>query len=783
MKKIIGSKTFWTYFCCVLIVALGGLLINSYLTDAVCRAPSACVECHDIIGNTPDIIGNAAGSCERGDFILGPALTVNRFIHRPAKLNDGRVLLTGGAHFLGGVTNTVDIYDPAVNTVTAVAPMNSKRWSHTATTLNDGKVLVAGGRTAWGGPVPILSSAEIYDPAADTWTLTALMNVPRRSHTETLLPDGRVFIAGGGDATSTASEMPIASCEIYDPSTGTFSLVGDMTTPRLAHTSTLLDDGTVLITGGSNGLSTRYPTDLAEIFDPSDNSFTAVGPMNFHHLAQAATKMRDGRVLIAASYYNPTHAAQGGGIITPECEIYDPAAQTFTPTSSMFKQRIDIGGQLLLDGTVLIAGGVSTSAVHQTFFQPTTEIFYPETEEWKPAGIMNDGRDEFSGVLLNDGRALITGGFNLSPGSTLLNTVEIYTPGMEEQVNGLKNVINDLPSSALKKGNKSRKELLETLNKIGKKVKHRIKDIDEDDDDEEDDDDNAGGIPGGADGHHTVSNDGIYHRPEMYYAEEVCAACHGADLKGNYGPSCYTCHGAKWTKDDVKTAHLVKALKDANNLLSKVNEEITDSGAKANTAEIVQILINTLTLATTPNIPPTVSAAAAPSSGTEPLTVSFTSTASDSDGTVDFYKWSFGDGTTSASANPSHTYSCDGTYLVTVKVWDNRGDTAEATIQIDVASAGGGLSYACDVQLVFNRFCIGCHGASAGLNLQNCNNLQAGSDFGPVIAPGDSAGSILYQEISSGDMPPGSTNVPAQDVANIAAWIDSLNPLDPNFCD
>ncbi len=782
MKRIIFNKTLWMYFCCIIIIGAGGILANIYMSDAVCRAPSACVECHDIIGNTPDIIGNAAGSCERGDFILGPALTSNRFIHRPAKLNDGRVLLTGGAHFLGGVTDTADIYNPAANTMTPAAPMNSVRWSHTATTLNNGKVLVAGGRIKWGGPFPVLTSAELYDPSTDTWTLTGSMNVPRRSHTATLLPDGRVFIAGGGDATSTSAEMPIDSCEIYDPSTGTFSLVGNMTTPRLAHTNTLLDNGTVLITGGSNGLSTRYPTNLAEIYDPSDDSFTAVGPMNFSHLAQAATKMRDGRVLIAAGYYNPTHAAQGGGIITTECEIYDPVTQTFTPTASMFKQRIDIGGQLLLDGTVLIAGGVSTSAVHQTFFQPTTEIFNPDTEEWKLSGIMNDGRDEFSGVLLNDGRALITGGFNLSPGPTLLNTVEIYTPGMEEQVNGLRNVINDIPSSSLK-GNKSRKTLLKLLDKTGKKLRHKEKEADDDDDEEDDDDNVGGGIPGGADGHHTVSNDGFYHRPEMFYAEEVCAACHGADLTGDLGPSCYSCHGAKWTKDDVKTKDLLKALQNANKLLEKVNEEITDEASKANTADIVQILINTLTLATTPNSLPTVTATATPSTGTEPLSVSFAATASDSDGTVDFYKWSFGDGKTSNAANPTHSYNCDGTYLATVKVWDNRGATAEATVQIDVASAGGGLSYACDVQLVFDKFCVGCHGSSAGLNLQNCNNLQAGSDFGPVIVPGNSAASTLYQEISTGAMPPGPTNVPAQDVANIAAWIDSLNPLDPNFCD
>ena len=82
---------------------------------------------------------------------------------------------------------------PAAPTWTTVESMSTTRWFHTATLLPNGKVLVAGGQNSGG----YLDSAEVYDPSSNTWTSVAHMNTARWFHTATLLPSGKVLVAGG----------------------------------------------------------------------------------------------------------------------------------------------------------------------------------------------------------------------------------------------------------------------------------------------------------------------------------------------------------------------------------------------------------------------------------------------------------------------------------------------------------------------------------------------------------------------------------------------------------
>jgi cytochrome c553 len=678
---------------------------------ADCRAPAACLTCHATFGYPPPAVleSIAEGTCEVGDFTRGHDLSMPRFIHKAAELPDGRALLTGGAFALWQVTNTTDIFDPTDNSISPAAPMSVKRWSHTATTLQDGRVLVAGGRTGLSDAFPpthplfgeILDSAEIYDPATDSWSPTGFLNIARRSQTQTLMPDGSVLLCGGGDSASSSGQMPLQSCESYDPGTGLFTIVGNMTVPRSAHSVTLLDDGTVLIVGGSIGLGTTAPSNLAEIYDPSDDSFTAVGPANFPHLAQVGAKLRDGRVLLAGSYYFP-----GVGIITNESEIYDPVSQTFTIADPMFKQRIDIGGQLLLDGTVLIAGGVATN-MPGAIFHSSSEVYDPATGQWGLSGIMTDGRDEFSGIVLTDGRVIVTGGFTLDPGARLLESVEIYSPGLTQQVAGLLNVVGDMPLSAFKGGAAGQSAVLDKINAVGPKV--------------------------GTAGSGAVDYE--------------------------------------------------KALKAAAKLLDKIDKKVTDIDARVRLYSIVQVLINSLNEQLSPNQPPIVAPTAMPAAGTEPLLVNFTANASDPDGSIASTLWIFGDGDTSTGVNPAHTYACDGDYTAKVLVTDDQGAVASGEVTVSVASAGGPITYDCDVQPIFDANCIACHGASGGLNLQSCDGLQAGSNHGPVINPGNKETSHLWEEIDEGEMPQVGGRLPQSDIDSIGAWIDGLNPLDTDFCD
>src|SRR5439155_405626 len=123
-----------------------------------------------------------------------------------------------------------------------MAGLNQPRAEHTATLLANGTVLIAGGRDAAGQP---LASAEIYDPATGTFSLApSALVVPRQDHTATLLPDRRVLVAGGSNASGA-----LDSAELYDPTAGTVSPAGPLSVPRTLASAALLLDGTALVAG------------------------------------------------------------------------------------------------------------------------------------------------------------------------------------------------------------------------------------------------------------------------------------------------------------------------------------------------------------------------------------------------------------------------------------------------------------------------------------------------------------------------------------------------------
>ena len=202
----------------------------------------------------------------------------------------------------------------ALPTFTPTSNMSTTRYNHTATLLPNGKVLIAGGQTGFPGP-GYVNTAEIYDPAARTFTATGNMTAPRGRHTATLLRNGKVLIAGGENGVATAY-----SAELYDPVGGTFSATGSMNNARSDHTATLLPDGTVLVAGGYNGSFTNS----AETYDPANGTFFSAGSMPDARAEHTAALLQDGRVFIA------------GGVndlnVLSSAAIYDPAGRVFSPT-------------------------------------------------------------------------------------------------------------------------------------------------------------------------------------------------------------------------------------------------------------------------------------------------------------------------------------------------------------------------------------------------------------------------------------------------------------------
>ena len=254
--------------------------------------------------------------------------------------------VTAGARGVVASANVTGVVVTCTNFVLTGNMNDTTRAGHTAALLNNGKALVAGGYDNTFYP-PDLMRAELYDPTAGTFTATGNMTSPRFYHTATLLNNGMVLIAGGENENT---QTILASAELYDPSTGTFTVTGSMNNARDEHTATLLNNGKVLVTGGADTVDGFASADAsAELYDPATGTFTFTGSMNNARLAHTATLLNNGKVLVAGGEYSSVLAS---------AELYDPATGTFTVTGSMNNTRIFHTATLLNNGKLLVTGGL-----------------------------------------------------------------------------------------------------------------------------------------------------------------------------------------------------------------------------------------------------------------------------------------------------------------------------------------------------------------------------------------------------------------------------------------
>ncbi|HUA38327.1 MAG TPA: kelch repeat-containing protein [Candidatus Sulfopaludibacter sp.] len=296
---------------------------------------------------------------------------------------------------------------------TATGFMQTARANHTATLLPDGKVLVAGG-FGTNGIALALGSVELYDPVTGTWIATAPMNTARGLHTATLLPNGQVLVVGGYKNYKSA----LASAELYDPVSGTWTNTGSLNTARWSHLATLLPNGKVLVLGGINSSGNLAS---AELYDPASGTWTNTGSLSAARYESTATLLPDGMVLVAGGYAT-------GGTYLASAELYDPVSGTWTNTGSLNTARGFHSATLLPNGNVLVMGGLALVMGGGGISSQLTsaELYNPAGGTWTNTGPLNTGRWSFPATLLSGGQVLVAGGSTTN--STYSAGAELYDP-------------------------------------------------------------------------------------------------------------------------------------------------------------------------------------------------------------------------------------------------------------------------------------------------------------------------------------------------------------------
>lgn len=299
---------------------------------------------------TPEIFDPA---CET--FSSTGAMVVARTRFRATKLLDGRVLVTGGRDGDNVLQSSTEIFDPTSESFAAGPSMTEPRETHTATLLDDGRVLVVGGDTA-----------EIFDPSTVAFAATSPPTETRNDHDAARLADGRVLVAGGLHPGS-AGGGARGDAEVFDPSTDTFAVTGDLAAGRASHRLTLLLDGTVLVTGGH---TSGVLMSEVEIYQPASGAFTIVGSLTDGRGSQTTTLLDDGRALVAGGVTGPLPADFA---IIDGAMLYDPSTSSLTPTAApMGSARWRHGAARLQNGRVLIVGGTNSASA-----SPRAELFVP----------------------------------------------------------------------------------------------------------------------------------------------------------------------------------------------------------------------------------------------------------------------------------------------------------------------------------------------------------------------------------------------------------------------
>ncbi len=297
--------------------------------------------------------------------------------------------------------------------------MSQGRWGLTATLLGDGEVVIVGGQERISFRRNAPKEAEVLSRGGSEWVKTEPLDFERTFHTATLLDDGRLLVAGGSGREIVDDERPfwsrqdLATVEIYDPGSGQWSAASSMRIARQGARAALLRDGRVLVIGGASGFSVIGD---AELYDSSSDRWERAASMSVPRRFHTATLLADGRVLVVGGEATETAYSSA--------EVYDPETDSWTATADMARPRSGHAALLLEDGRVMVVGGSDLGLSEALGPETTAEVYDPVDGSWTVVATGLQPRRGHEMATISGGRVLVIGGEDLV--GLPVTMIEIY---------------------------------------------------------------------------------------------------------------------------------------------------------------------------------------------------------------------------------------------------------------------------------------------------------------------------------------------------------------------
>lgn len=460
-------------------------------TPTATSAPTATAPATATLSPTPPVTpaATASGQAAGGSWQSAGTMQIAHAMSHAVLLPDGRVLVVGNdGGNLDGVrddSSSAELWDPSTNDWQASAGLNAPRSGFAAVAIPDGRVLVTGGMNrgtpastaepgdaCWGTGAQSYSSTYLYDPRAGQpgWSRAGLLGTARTEPTMAVLGDGRVLVfggfyragttgatapgaalaayhpRGGGSARRPVADVgpnftvpPLATAELFDPTTGTWSPTGPMHYARYGAAAATLADGRVLVVGSVQGtwvsgggevLASDAALDSAEIYDPQTGRFALTGNLPagdqrsgaYGALAGSLVALPDGGALLVGNERDWKH----GGWDTRSfrydvrtgqwSEVGRAFLVEWDPDGNAWKETPGVGGRshamvaLLPDGRLLVAGGDAFAT--DTSASRDAAMYDPATNRWSALPPLPEARSGGAAVTLSDGSVLLAGGYN-----------------------------------------------------------------------------------------------------------------------------------------------------------------------------------------------------------------------------------------------------------------------------------------------------------------------------------------------------------------------------------